>query len=96
LRNDDDDDDDDNDLFFSTVQQSLEGQGRLNVAALLSQSDTPRSLGLLWTSDQPDSESPTWQYTTVKTDRHPDTGVIRTHNSSKWAQADPRLRRRRT
>ena len=31
---------------------------------------TPQSVGLLWTSDQPDAETSTWQHTTVKRDRN--------------------------
>jgi len=34
-------------------------------------SDTPQSVGLLWTSDQVVAETSTWQYTTLTTDRHP-------------------------
>jgi hypothetical protein len=30
-----------------------------------------QSVGLLRTSDQPDAETSTWQYTTLTTDRHP-------------------------
>jgi hypothetical protein len=33
--------------------------------------DTPQSVGLLWTSDQPVAETSTWQHTTLTTDRHP-------------------------
>ena len=29
------------------------------------------SVGLLWTSDQPDAETSTWQHTTLTTDKHP-------------------------
>ena len=53
--------------------------------------DTPQSVGLLWTSDQPDTETSTWQHTTLKTDIHT-TGGIRTHNPSKRKAADPRLK----
>jgi hypothetical protein len=31
-------------------------------------SDAPHLVGLLWTSDQPDAETSTWQHTTLKTD----------------------------
>jgi hypothetical protein len=34
-----------------------------------SHSDTPHTVGLLWNSDQPDSETFTWQHTTLITDR---------------------------
>ena len=33
--------------------------------------DTPRSVGLLWTSDRPDAETSTWQHTALTRDRHP-------------------------
>jgi hypothetical protein len=33
--------------------------------------DTSHSVGLLWTSDQPDSNTSTWQYTTLIKDRYP-------------------------
>jgi hypothetical protein len=32
--------------------------------------DTPHSVGLLWTSDQPDSKTSTWQHSTLTTDIH--------------------------
>jgi hypothetical protein len=32
---------------------------------------TPQSVGLLWTSDQPDAETSTWQHTTLTRERHP-------------------------
>jgi hypothetical protein len=33
--------------------------------------DTPHSVGLLWTRDQPVAETSIWQHTTLKRDRHP-------------------------
>jgi len=36
-----------------------------------SHSDTPHSVGLLWTSGQPVAETSTWQHTTISRDRHP-------------------------
>jgi len=53
-------------------------------------SDTPHSVGLLWTSDQPDAETSSWQHTS---NIH-DLGRIRTHDLSKRAVVDPRLRPR--
>ena len=53
-------------------------------------SETPLSVGLLWTSDQPDAETSTWQHTTLTTDIHAP-GGIRTHNHSNRAGADPRF-----
>ena len=41
------------------AQQYLFGQGLLIIEALRLHSDTPHSLGLFWTSDQPDAETPT-------------------------------------
>jgi hypothetical protein len=58
-------------------------------------SDTPHSVGLLWTSDQLVAETSTWQHTTLTTDKHPcPPGGIRTHNPRRRAAADPRLRAR--
>jgi len=34
-------------------------------------SDTPQSVGLLWTSDEPASETFAWQHTTLTKERHP-------------------------
>ena len=42
--------------FSSVVQQPLIGQGLPIAEALQSHSDTPHSVGLLWTIDQPDAE----------------------------------------
>jgi hypothetical protein len=33
--------------------------------------DTSQSVGLLWTSDQPDPQTSTWQHTTLTRDKHP-------------------------
>ena len=43
------------------AQQSVVGQCLLNSEALRSDSDTPHSVGLPWTSDEPDAET-TWQH----------------------------------
>ena len=51
----------------------------------------PYSVGLFWTSDQLVAETSTRQHTTLNTDIHA-TGGIRTHNPSKRAAADPRLK----
>jgi hypothetical protein len=51
-------------IFFPMAQQPLVGQGLLIVDASRSHSDIPHSVGLLWTSDQPDTETSTWQHTT--------------------------------
>ena len=51
------------------------------VEASRSHSDTPHSIGLLWTSDQPDAETHTFQHS-EETDIHV-TGGIRTRNPRK-------------
>jgi hypothetical protein len=63
------------------------GQGLLIIEASRSHSDTPQSVGLLWTSDQPDAETSTWQHTTLTTDIHAIDG-IRPSNSSKRSALD--------
>jgi hypothetical protein len=53
------------------AQQPLVGQGLFIIEVLRSHSGIWHSVGLLWTSDQPDEETSTWQHTTLTTDRHP-------------------------
>jgi len=56
-------------------------------------SDTQRSVGLLWSSDQLDAETSTWQHTTFTSSIY----VARwewNHSPSKRAAEDSRLRRR--
>jgi hypothetical protein len=55
---------------WSTVQQPLLGQGQFIIEDSRSHSDTPHSVAPLWTSDQSDAESSSWQQTTLTTDRH--------------------------
>jgi hypothetical protein len=43
------------------------GQGPLIIKDSWSHSDTPHSVKLLWTSDQSDAETSTWQHTTLTT-----------------------------
>ena len=50
-------------------------------------------VGLLWTSNQLVSETSTWQFRTFTTNNH-DLGGIRTHDLSRRAAADLRLRPR--
>jgi len=78
-------------IFFATAQQPPVVQGLLIVEDSRSNSDTPHSVGLLWTSDQSDTQTSTWQHTTLTTDKHPYPGGIRTRNPNKLAAADPRL-----
>jgi len=55
--------------FALVAQKPLVGQGFI-IEASRSHSGTPRSVGLLSTSDQPDAENSTWQHTTLTRDRH--------------------------
>ena len=47
------------DFFFPMAQQPLVGRGLIIIKASRSHSGTPQSVGLLWTSDQPDTETST-------------------------------------
>jgi len=73
-------------IFFPMTQQPLVDQVFLIIMASLSNSDTPHSVGLLWTSGQPDAETSTWQYTTITRDSHICPGGIRTHHPSERPQ----------
>jgi len=74
-------------LLFSTAQQPLLDLGLLIIAA--SRRQTPHSVGLIWTSDQPDTETSTWRHTTDRqTAMLP--GRIRSRNPNKRAAADTR------
>jgi hypothetical protein len=81
--------------IFSYGAKAVVDHGLLNFEALRSHSDTPNSVGLAWTCDQPVAEISTWQHTThtQQIDIHAP-GGIRTRNSSKSAAADPRHRTR--
>ena len=70
--------------FFSMAQQPLFGEGLLIIETSRSHSDTRHSIGLLWTSDQPDAKTSTWQHTTLKREIYIHAlGAIRTHNAGK-------------
>ena len=56
---------------FFMARQPPVGQGLFVVEASRSHSDTPHSVGLLWTSDQLVAETSTRQHTTLTRDRHP-------------------------
>jgi hypothetical protein len=53
--------------FSFMAQYSLVSLGLLTVKASRSHSDKPHSIELLWTNDQHDAESSTWQHTTLTT-----------------------------
>ena len=46
-------------IFFTMVQQSPMGHGLHIIEVSRSHSDTPQSIGLLWTSDHPVTETST-------------------------------------
>jgi len=74
------------------TQQPLVGQCLLIVEDSRSHSDTPHSVGLLWTSDQSDAETSTWQPTTLNNRQ---TSTLRRDSnpqSSKRAAANWHLR----
>jgi len=54
-------------IFFTMAQQPPVGRGLLIIEASRSHSDATQSVGLLWTSHQPDVETSTWQQTSHKT-----------------------------
>jgi len=56
-------------VFFTVAQQPQVGQDLLIIEDSWSHSDTPHSVRLLWTSDQLDAETTTWQDTTLATDK---------------------------
>jgi hypothetical protein len=62
-------------LHFFIVQQPVVGQGLLINKASLSHSDTPPSVGLLWTSDQPDAETSDNTQHSEETDIHAPGGI---------------------
>jgi len=74
------------------AQTPLVGKDFLIIEFSRSHSDTPKSVALLWTSDQPDEGTSTCQHTTLTRDKLPCAGGIRTCNLSNRAAADPRLR----
>jgi len=80
---------------FFMAPKLLIGHSLLIIEATLSYSDTPHSVGFLWTSDRPDAETSTWQHTThtKETDIHAPSG-IGTRNRSMRAAVDRRLRPR--
>ena len=87
-------------LLLSSSSSLLErqpsvGQGFLIYEVSRSHNDTPHSVGLLWTSDQLVAETFTWRHAqnSQQTKVHAP-GGIRTHNLSRRAAADLRLRPR--
>ena len=75
-------------FFFFMAQQPPVRQALLFIGVLWS-----HAVRLLWTSDQPGALTYAWQHAIQELDDHA-SGVIRTHNPSKRAVADSRLRPR--
>jgi hypothetical protein len=71
------------------AQQPLMSLGFLIIEDSRSHLDTPHSVGLLWTSDQPDAENSDNTQHSQQADIHT-AGGIRTRNPSKRVAADPR------
>jgi hypothetical protein len=53
------------------AQQPVVDQGLFIIEASRSHSDTTHTVGILWTSDQPDAETSTWQHTTLTREIYP-------------------------
>jgi len=79
--------------FSPIVQLPLMVQGLLIFETSRSHSDTPHSVGLLFTSDQLGAETSTSQHTKLTSHRHVP-GGIRTRNPRIQAAADPRRKPR--
>jgi hypothetical protein len=71
------------------AQQPLVDQGLPIIEPSWSHSDTPQSVLIHWTSDQPDSETSIWHHKTRSKDNHSPVW-IRTRNPSKLAVVVPR------
>jgi len=56
--------------LFTMAQQPPVGQDLFIIEDSWSHSNTPHSVRLLWTSDQPVAETSTWQHTTFTRDTH--------------------------
>ena len=80
-------------MFIPCWIKTPVGPSLLIIEATQPHSDTPHSVGLLWTSDHVDTETYTWQQTTQLTDRHT-AGDIRTRNPNKLVTTEPPLKPR--
>jgi hypothetical protein len=76
-------------LYFSHGCTAVVGPGLLYEVHRL-HSDTPHSVGLLWTRDRPVAETSTCQHTALKRDIH-DLSGIRSRNPKEREAADARL-----
>ena len=58
-------------FFFCGASTQFRALASPPYCASRSHADTPHSVGLLWSSDQPDAETSTWQHTTLTSDKNP-------------------------
>jgi len=79
-------------FFGGGAQQPLVGQSLLTVQAPRSHSDTPHSVGILWASDQPDTENSDNAQHSQETFTSP--ARFESAISNKQVAVDPRLRPR--
>jgi len=78
---------------FFMAQQPLVDRDLLVIEASLLHPDSSHSVGLLWTSDQPDTQTSTWQHTTLTGERYLySPSRFNPHNPRKREAEDPRLR----
>jgi hypothetical protein len=79
-------------FYLSLAQQPPVGHGLLIFEASRSHSDKTHSVGILWTSDQPEVETSTWQHPTLTTDRQTSMPPMGFESAIAEVAADPRLR----
>jgi len=65
-------------ILLPMAHQPLLDQSLVIIEVSRSHSDTPQSVGLLWTRERPVAQTSTRQHTTLTTDRHPCLRRIRT------------------
>jgi hypothetical protein len=71
---------------FFMAQQPIVGQSIPIIEVLRSHSGTPHSVGLIWTWDQPNTETSTWQHTTQQRHIHDPAGFKPAIPASEWPQ----------
>jgi len=75
-------------LFFCMAKQPLVSQCLLMIEDSWSHSNTPHSLRLFWASDQPNSETFTWQHTKQRQSTMPPAGFKLSVPKKKWPQTN--------
>jgi len=82
-------------IFFRHAATAPSGPVGPNMDAARSHSDESQSVGLLWTSDQPDAENSTWRHTTLSTHTQPFRGRDSNPQSQQTSGCRPTLLRPR-